>query len=69
MEQSTKDRILSETSESIKQKVRETANKLVKPKQETLEEAISKLEGELDKMYIDLYGWVNIEHSICSETI
>ncbi len=39
------------------------------PKQETLEEAISKLEGELDKMYIDLYGWVNIEHSICSETI
>ncbi len=35
----------------------------------TLQEAISKLEGELDKMYIDLYGWVNIEHSICSETI
>jgi hypothetical protein len=32
--QSTKDRILYETPESIKQKVRETANKLVKPKQE-----------------------------------
>jgi hypothetical protein len=36
--QSTKDRILSETPESVKQKVRETANKLVKPKQETLEQ-------------------------------
>jgi hypothetical protein len=37
MKQSTKDRILSETSEEIKQRVRETANKLVM-KQETLEE-------------------------------
>jgi hypothetical protein len=36
--QSTKDRILSETSEEIKQRVRDTANKLVM-KQETLEEA------------------------------
>ena len=36
--QSTKDRILSETSEETKQRVRDTANKLVM-KQETLEEA------------------------------
>lgn len=36
--QSTKDRILSETSDEIKQKVRETANDLVS-KQETLEKA------------------------------
>ena len=49
--QSTKDRILSETPESIKQKVRETANELVF-KQETLEEAswkfnpLKKLDGE-----------------------
>ena len=35
--QSTKDRILSETPESVKQKVREVANALVN-KQETLEE-------------------------------
>jgi hypothetical protein len=39
LKQSTKDRILSETPELVKQKVRETANKLVEPKQETLEEA------------------------------
>ena len=41
MKQSTKDRILSETSEEIKQRVRETANKLVM-KQETLEEAAER---------------------------
>jgi hypothetical protein len=41
--QSTKDRILSETPELVKQKVRETANKLVEPKQETLEEAALRL--------------------------
>jgi hypothetical protein len=42
MKQSTKDRILSETSEEIKQRVRETANKLVM-KQETLEDAAARL--------------------------
>jgi len=40
--QSTKDRILSETSEEIKQKVRDIANRLVM-KQETPEEAGNKL--------------------------
>ena len=39
--QSTKDRILSETSKETKQRVRDTANKLVM-KQETLEEAALK---------------------------
>jgi len=42
MKQSTKDRILSETSEEIKQRVRETANRLVL-KQETLEDAAARL--------------------------
>jgi hypothetical protein len=42
LKQSTKDRILSETPELVKQKVRETANKLVEPKQETLEEAAKR---------------------------
>jgi hypothetical protein len=42
MKQSTKDRILSETPELVKQKVRETANKLVESKQETLEEAAKR---------------------------
>ena len=37
-----KDKILSETSEEVKQRVRDTANKLVM-KQETLEEAAEKL--------------------------
>ena len=40
--QSTKDRILSETPESVKQKVREAANALVN-KQETLEEFAERL--------------------------
>jgi hypothetical protein len=43
LKQSTKDRILSETPELVKQKVRETANKLVDPKQETLEEFAERL--------------------------
>jgi hypothetical protein len=43
LKQSTKDGILSETPELVKQKVRETANKLVEPKQETtLEEVAEK---------------------------
>ena len=41
MKQSTKDRILSETSKETKQRVRDTANRLVM-KQETLEEAAAK---------------------------
>jgi hypothetical protein len=45
MKQSTKDRILSETSEEIKQRVRDTANKLVM-KQETLEEVAKRYDGE-----------------------
>ena len=44
-EQSTKDRILSETSEEVKQRVRDTANKLVM-KQETIEEALDTPEEE-----------------------
>jgi hypothetical protein len=47
--QSTKDRILSETPELVKQKVRETANKLVEPKQETLEEVAER--------YAEEYKW------------
>ena len=43
--QSTKDRILSETSEEIKQRVRDTANRLVM-KQETLEEATERYANE-----------------------
>ena len=46
MKQSTKDRILSETPELVKQKVRETANKLVELKQETLEEAAERFANE-----------------------
>jgi hypothetical protein len=36
---------------------------------ETEEEAKSKLKDELDKMYLDLYGWENIRHCISSKTI
>jgi hypothetical protein len=63
--QSTKDRILSETPELVKQKVRETANKLVEPKQETLEEVALKLypiileydDWDKNKQYRD--EWIN----------
>ena len=45
-----KDRILSETPELVKQKVRETANKLVERKQETLEEVPTELDSVLAKI-------------------
>jgi len=45
MRTKTTAKILSETSEETKQKVRDIANKLVM-KQETLEEAIKRLYGE-----------------------
>ncbi len=35
----------------------------------TLQEAMAKLKEELDKLYLDLYGWKNIEHNISSQTI
>jgi hypothetical protein len=57
LKQSTKDRILSETPELVKQKVRETANKLVEPKQETLEEAVVKRIN--DNVLLELH------HSTC----
>ena len=45
----------------------ETCYKLVYA--ETEEEAKAKLKDELDKMYLNLFGWKNIEHYIDSETI
>jgi hypothetical protein len=45
----------------------ETCYKLVYA--ETEEEAKSKLKDELDKMYLNLFGWKNIQHYIDSETI
>jgi hypothetical protein len=50
MKQSTKDRILSETSEETKQRVRDTANRLVM-KQETLEEAAERRFPSKMEMY------------------
>ena len=48
----TKDRILSETPEAVKEKVRETANDLVgNSKQETLEEEAKKYANELPEPY------------------
>jgi hypothetical protein len=48
--QSTKDRILSETSKETKQRVRDTANRLVM-KQETLEEAAERRFPSKMEMY------------------
>ena len=45
----------------------ETCYKLVYA--QTEEEAKSKLKDELDKMYLNLFGWENIQHYIDSETI
>lgn len=45
----------------------ETCYKLVYA--ETEEEAKSKLKDELDKMYLNLFGWKNTQHYIDSETI
>jgi len=56
--QSTKDRILSETPESVKQQVRETADKLIS-KQETLEKAFkfwSDRQTSYDKLDILRFG-------------
>ena len=49
-----KDKILSETSEEVKQRVRDTANKLVM-KQETLEEAVERLYPENIESIMDGY--------------
>jgi hypothetical protein len=46
---------------------KETCYKLVYA--ETEQEAKIKLKDELDKMYLNLFGWKNIEHYIDSETI
>ena len=54
--QSTKDRILSETPESVKQKVREVANALVN-KQETLEEAAERLAKHFNIDFIAGAKW------------
>ena len=54
--QSTKDRILSETPESVKQKVREVANALVN-KQETLEEAAERLAKHFNIDFIEGAKW------------
>ena len=54
--QSTKDRILSETPESVKQKVREVANALVN-KQETLEEAAERLAKHFNIDFITGAKW------------
>jgi hypothetical protein len=45
----------------------ETCYKLVYA--QTEEEAKSKLKDELDKMYLNLFGWENLQHYIDSETI
>ena len=51
-----KDKILSETSEEVKQRVRDTANKLVM-KQETLEEAAERMYREYPTNPIDKPEW------------
>jgi len=61
--QSTKDKILSETSEETKQKIRDNANKLVM-KQETLEEAGEKLYPNRESF---LYRFQNIERMAFTE--
>ena len=61
-----KDKILSETSEEVKQRVRDTANKLVM-KQETLEDKLKSLVEEWRKRqehYIDVaYKHVDNAHN------
>jgi hypothetical protein len=60
MKQSIKDKILSETSEETKQRVRETANKLIM-KKETLKEAANEYSK---KKYSIKYGYCDEDYYI-----